>query len=377
MTPEAAPLSGINVVELAGIGPAPFASAILADLGATVVRMERPSEGPGAVSELDRLGVRGCLIVEADLKSEPGMHIAASLLGAADVVIEAYRPGVSERLGVGPDDIEAMNPGVVYARITGWGQTGPYAMVAGHDINYLAVTGALAATGHDRPVAPLNLLADYAGGSLYAVIGILASLFRRERTGGGALLDVAMVDGVASLLAPFHRLRGVGLWRDERSSNILDGRAPFYRTYRTSDDRFVAVGALEPAFYALMVDGLELDSAELPIREDQRNWDALAQVFEGVFAARTRDHWAEVFSGTDACVTPVLSLEEATKDPHAVERDAFEFKTHMPAPSAAPRMSGVHPRTHAERFVSDTLVALGLDVELAGELERAGASYWV
>lgn len=377
MTSAEAPLHGINVVELAGIGPAPFASAILSDLGATVIRIERPSMGSSPMVELDRLGVRDSLIVEADLKTSRGLAVAMSLMGGADAVIEAYRPGVAERLGVGPDEITAVNPSVVYARITGWGQTGPYAMTAGHDINYLAVTGALGSIGDERPVAPLNLLADYAGGSLHAVIGILAALLGRHRTGGGAVLDVAMVDGVANLISPFHHLLGVGLWVDERSSNVLDGRAPFYRTYRTSDDRFVAVGSLEPAFYGFLVEGLGLEMGDLPAREDPQNWDELTTIFERVFATRTREEWTEAFSGTDACVTPVLGLEEATKDSHAVERDAFEARDRATIPGPAPRMPGVFPRTRAERPVSDTLVALGLDIAVAGELEKAGASYWV
>jgi alpha-methylacyl-CoA racemase len=286
---------------------------MLADMGCDVLRIERisrPASTPD--TELSRIGVRPRATVAVDLKTDEGEEIVRSLINSADVVIEPFRPGTAERLGIGPDQFAESNPRLVYVRLTGWGQSGPYATMAGHDINYIGLTGALEAIGEPgRPLPPLNLLGDYAGGSLFAIIGILAALVERSRTGVGAIIDTAMIDGVSTLLTPIKDLAGLGAWVEERSANLLDGGAPFYRTYGTSDERFMAVGALEPAFYTAFVSGLGMDEADLPNRFDPENWHELAATFGEVFSQGSREHWQDVFDGTDACVTPVLSMSES------------------------------------------------------------------
>lgn len=286
---------------------------MLADLGCEIVRIDRLSGRSGALPDgLANLGVRGRTTIPIDLKSDEGQEVARSLINTADVVLEGFRPGVAERLGVGPERFEESNRGLIYARLTGWGQDGPYADMAGHDINYIGLTGALAAIGgQNQPIPPLNLLGDYAGGSMFAVVGILSALVERSRTGRGRVIDVAMIDGVTSLMEPIRDIAGVGMWVEQRSSNMLDGGAPFYRTYRTSDDRFMAVGALEPAFYRAFVSGLGIVEDELPNRFDPANWLDLSARFSAVFASEDSDHWQRVFDGTDACVTPILRISEA------------------------------------------------------------------
>jgi len=334
-----APLIGIRVVELAGIGPGPFACTMLADLGCDVIRIERLLRQESALpDQLTRLGVRGRTTLAIDLKTEDGRRVARALIDAADVVLEGFRPGVAERLGVGPEEFEESNPGLVYTRLTGWGQEGPYAAMAGHDINYIGITGALAAIGERAtPLPPLNLLGDYAGGSMFAVIGILSALVERAATGRGRVIDAAMIDGVSSLMTPVNDMQRAGLWTEERASNMLDGGAPFYRVYGTSDGRFMAVGALEPVFYSALVEGLGLEESELPNRFDPLMWPELESSFAAVFSAHPRTHWEGVFDGTDACVTPVLTMTEAVHHPHNVARRSAE----APAPTAlTPRFDG-------------------------------------
>jgi len=316
------PLVGIRAIELAGIGPAPFACTMLADLGCEITRIDRPSRGANALpDQLADLGVRGRKRVAIDLKSDDGREVARSLIDAADIFIEAFRPGVVERLGIGPEQFEASNPGLIYTRLTGWGQVGPYAQMAGHDINYIGLSGALAAIGGpERPVPPLNLLGDYAGGSMYAIVSILSALVERGRTGSGQILDVAMIDGVSQLMTPIRDLAEIGMWVERRSANMLDGGAPFYRTYRTSDDRFMAVGALEPDFYTALVSGLGVEDSDLPDRFDPEKWGELSAIFAEAFAAQDRDHWQSVFDGTDACVTPVLTMSETAAHPQNQSR---------------------------------------------------------
>ena len=332
MTPTGSlSLAGITVVELAGIGPAPLACTMLADMGSTVIRIERVS----GVDLLSRVGVRPRPTIQVDIKTEEGREVVAALVDSADVLIEAFRPGTTERLGLGPERFAETNPGLIYVRLTGWGQDGPYASMAGHDINYIGLTGALAAIGDEsRPIPPLNLLGDYAGGSMFAIVSILAALVRRTRTGEGALIDTAMIDGVSSLLTPIKDLANLGVWTETRSSNLLDGGSPFYRTYETSDGGFMAVGALEPAFYSALVTGLGLEEAALPTRDDPSNWDRLADMFAGVFARETRDHWQSVFDDTDACVTPVLTMSEAPSHPQNQSRRST-LEPAAPAPEAA------------------------------------------
>lgn len=331
------PLAGIRVVELAGIGPAPFAAMLLAELGADVVRIERPG-GASAI----RAGATGLNRsrpnIAVDLKTPDGLGVVRRLVDDADVLIEGWRPGVTERLGIGPDACLERNPGLVYGRMTGWGQDGPLAPRAGHDITYAAVTGALHLVGGpDRPVPPVNVLADFGGGALYLVVGILAALQSRDRTGRGQVVDAAMVDGAASLVTMVYGMFNAGAWRDERGVNLLDGGAPFYDTYRCADGRFVAVGALEPQFYATLLDGLGVVLEEP--QYDVAAWPRHHQVLADAFATRTRDEWVDHFAGTDACVAPVLSLAEAPEHPHLAARGTFTTLDGDPVPRVAPRFS--------------------------------------
>jgi len=324
------PLSGIQVVEMAGIGPGPHACMMLADLGAEVIRVLRPSEAP---EEHNAHTLRGRRRVVADLKDPADRDRVLDLIASADVLVEGFRPGVMERLGLGPGEAMARNPRLVFARMTGWGQHGPYAAMAGHDINYISITGALHAIGtSESPVPPLNLVGDYGGGSMLLVNGVLAALVQRATTGEGQVVDAAMVDGASVLLAGILELRPDRTWNDTRSNNLLDGAAPFYRTYRCSDGGFMAVGAIEPQFYALVVSGLGLDADLLPDRDDPASWPELTTVLAEAFDAQPRSHWESVFDGTDACVTPVLDFEEAVTHPHvaargSLTRDAAGFVT--------------------------------------------------
>ncbi|WP_456599079.1 CaiB/BaiF CoA transferase family protein [Blastococcus sp. SYSU DS0616] len=335
------PLAGLRVVELAGIGPAPHAAMVLADLGADVVRVERPGPPGGGVD----WGLRGRSSLAADLKSDEGRATVLALAEAADVLIEGLRPGVVERLGVGPDECLARNPRLVYGRMTGWGQDGPLARTAGHDINYIGLTGALHAMGRagQPPAPPLNLVGDYGGGSMLLLVGLLAALFERSGSGRGQVVDAAMVDGTVLLNQLVLSMRGLGGWRDERQANLLDGGAPFYDTYACADGRFVAVGALEPQFYAALLAGLGLDAAALGDQDDRSGWPRMREVFTGTFASRTRDEWAELFAGTDACVTPVLSYEEAAVHPHLVARGTYAELGGVQQASPAPRFSRTAP----------------------------------
>jgi alpha-methylacyl-CoA racemase len=331
------PLAGVRVVEIAGIGPAPFAAMILAELGASVVRVERPG-GVSPMAAADGLQ-RSRPNVAVDLKHPDGVAVVRRLAVDADVLIEGMRPGAMERLGLGPDGLLTDNPRLVYGRMTGWGQDGPLAQVAGHDITYAAITGALHACGPaDRPMPPLNILADFAGGSLPLVVGILAALHSRERTGEGQVVDAAMVDGAVGLLSMVHGLLAAGLWQDRRGVNLLDGGVPFYDTYECADGRWVAVGALEPQFWAELnrILGLSFDRPQ----EDQAGWAAQRAAYAAAFRSRTRDQWAAAFDGTDACVAPVLSLEEAAEPPHLAARRAFAELPEGRVPRVAPRFSG-------------------------------------
>ncbi len=341
------PLHGLRVLELAGIGPGPHAAMILADLGADVIRVERPSGGLEMTSaDAPDVLARGRRRVAVDLKDPAGRDTVLALAELADVLLEGYRPGVTERLGVGPADCLARNPRLVYGRMTGWGQDGPLVQRAGHDITYLALSGALHAIGRagERPVPPLNLVADFGGGSMLLVVGVLAALWERERSGRGQVVDAAMVDGASTLLAMVWSLLGAGAWADERGANLLDGGAPFYDTYTCADGGHVAVGALEPKFYAELLTGLGLAGEGLPQQYDRAGWPELRDRFAAVFATRTRDEWAAVFDGTDACVAPVLTLHEAPDHPHLAARSTLVESDGVRQPAPAPRFS----RTSAE-----------------------------
>ncbi|MCW2616547.1 MAG: CoA transferase [Frankiales bacterium] len=353
------PLTGLRVVELAGLGPCPHAAMVLADLGADVVRVDRESgRFDLAAPEKDVL-LRGRRSVFADLKSPEGRALVLDLVERADVLLEGFRPGVTERLGLGPDQCLERNPRLVYGRITGWGQDGPMAPRVGHDLNYLGLTGALAAIGRTdgTPVPPLNLVADFGGGSMLLLVGVLAALNERERSGVGQVVDAAMVDGVALLSQMLWSFRGMGLWNDGRQTNLLDGAAPFYDTYACADGRHVAVGALEPQFYARLLAGLGLDAATLPPQMDSAGWPALREAIGGALATRTRDEWTAVFDGVDACVTPVVELAETLDEPHLKARGTFVVVDGVQQAAPAPRFS----RTPADLPSAPGVPGSGLD----------------
>jgi alpha-methylacyl-CoA racemase len=332
------PLAGLRVIEFAGLGPVPHAGMVLADLGAHVVRVERPGAVPAAPpGPIDR----GRTVVVLDVGGREGMAAALRLTDAADVLLEGYRPGVMERLGLGPDVCLVRNPRLVYGRMTGWGQDGPLAPRAGHDINYLALAGALAAIGppDGDPVPPLNLVGDYGGGSMLLLVGVLAALVERSTSGRGQVVDAAMVDGVTSLLALTYGLLAAGLWTLERGANLIDGGAPFYTTYVCADGGYVAVGALEERFWLELLDGLGLDPADLPSRDDRASWPRLRARLAAVFVTRSRDAWAAAFAGVDACVTPVVTLAETAAHPQLGGRDSVSASGSTVAPGVAPRFS--------------------------------------
>ncbi len=328
----AGPLAGIRIVEMAGLGPTPFAAMTLADFGAEVVRITRPGARPLIPQEPDLLE-RGRGFVELDLKSEGGQGAARALISRADGVIEGMRPGVMERLGLGPEEMLAANPRLVYGRMTGWGQQGPLAARAGHDINYIALTGMLHAIGGEDPAVPLNLLGDFGGGGIYLAFGMVCALLEATRSGRGQVVDAAIVDGVSHLATMIHSLRAAGLWTDRRQANLLDGAAPFYTTYRCACGGHVAVGAIEGKFWEALLEGLGI--SDMPAQMAVADWPVMRARLAGVFATRSRDEWVARFEGTDACVSPVFSIDEARKAPHMRAREVFG--AHGPNP--APRLS--------------------------------------
>jgi alpha-methylacyl-CoA racemase len=320
---------------------------ILGDLGADIVRVDRPGKRGGVPPGNRDSMLRNRRSVTADLKSDEGRDLLLRLIAKADVLIEGYRPGVTERLGLGPQDCAKVNERLIYARMTGWGQTGPRALQAGHDINYISLNGLLHAVGRkdERPLPPLNLAGDFGGGSMFLIVGILAALWERQNSGKGQVVDAAMIDGSSVLMQMMWGFRAMGMWSDERGTNMLDTGAPYYDTYTCSDGRYVAVGAIEPQFYALLLQGLGLDPAELPDQNDASRWGELRVAFTEAFAAQDRDHWAKVFDGTDACVTPVLSFAEVETEPHITERDTFFRDGDNLEPAPAPRFSRSIPPT--------------------------------
>jgi alpha-methylacyl-CoA racemase len=339
------PLAGLRIVELAAIGPVPFAAMLLSDMGADVVRVVRP--GTAALKPHD-IVERGRRVVELDLKSSIGVASLLALVEYAEALLEGFRPGVMERLGLGPDVALARNPRLVYGRMTGWGQSGPLAHAAGHDIDYIALAGALHTIGErDRaPVPPLNLLGDFGGGGMYLVTGVLAAVLAAQRSGRGQVVDCAMVDGVASLMSFIYAARARGEWRDERQSNLLDGGAPFYATYRCADGEYIAVGALEPAFHAELIERLGFDAETFRDRDDPASWPRLRRVLEETFARRTRREWCDLLEGSDACFAPVLSLNEASHHPHLAARGTIASLDGVPCPAPAPRFSRTASKLH-------------------------------
>ena len=337
------PLAGVRVLELGGIGPGPFAGMVLSDLGADVIRIDRPGGASAFVPGLDPARdvlMRGRRVVALDLKRPADLDVALHAIERADVLIDPFRPGVAERLGLGPEDALARNERLIYARITGWGQSGPWAGAAGHDINYVALAGPLAAMGRpgSPPSPPLNLVGDFGGGGMLLALGVTSALVERATSGRGQVVDAAMVDGVALQYAAIMGFRSMGLWNEERGSNFLDGGAPYYDTYETADGRYVAIGALEPQFYAELMTRLELDPAEWP-QDDTARWPALRERLTAIFASRTRDEWDAALGGTDVCFAPVLNGEEAAAHPQNAGREVYTEIDGVLQPSPAPRFS--------------------------------------
>ena len=337
------PLQGIKVLEIEAIGPVPWCGMMLSDLGADVLRIDRPAPPSGLRRPPDRLQFanRGRRAVIADLKNSRAVAGVRKLVAKADVLIEGMRPGVMERLGLGPDVCLGINARLVYGRMTGWGQEGPLANVAGHDINYIAIAGALHTIGEHgrRPVPPLNLVGDFGGGGMLLALGVCAALIRAGASGQGQVVDASMIDGVTSLLAPVFGQLAAGQWRDERGSNTLDGGAPWYGVYETADRQHIAVGAIEPQFYSALLRGLGIDERELPARSEREFWPETRKRFQSVFRSRTRAQWIETFEGVDACVTPVLSLTEAMAHPHQKARSGFVAVDGISQPAPSPRFS--------------------------------------
>ncbi|MCF8568792.1 CoA transferase [Gordonia sp. HY002] len=334
------PLSSVRVIEFAGIGPGPHAAMLLADLGADVVRVQRPGELPDPNRNADAL-LRGRRVVEANLKNPSDRETILNLIAKADVVLEGFRPGVMERLGFGPDDLAKVNDKLIYGRMTGWGQEGPRAELAGHDMNYISLTGMLHAIGRteERPTPPLNLVGDFGGGSMFLVMGVLAALVERSVSGKGEVIDAAMVDGASVLGQMMWAFRGTGLWQDKRGANLLDTGAPYYEVYETSDGKWMAVGAIEPQFYAELLNRLGLDAESLPGQNDVSKWDELKQTFTDTFKTKTRDEWAAIFDGTDACTSAILDWNEAPKDPHLAARGTIVEIDGVTQAQVAPRFS--------------------------------------
>jgi alpha-methylacyl-CoA racemase len=367
------PLSDVTVVELAGIGPVPFAGMMLADMGATVVRVERVG-GPPADYPPNPVLDRGRRSIAVDLKDPAGAALVLRLVARADALVEGFRPGVVEGLGIGPSDCLAVNPALVYGRMTGWGQDGPRAGQAGHDINYIGLTGALHAIGRagEPPVPPLNLVGDYGGGAMFLAYGVVCALLAARRTGRGQVVDATVLDGTTVLMSLVHGLRELGMWTDERGHNVLDTGCPYYDVYECADGRYVAVGTIERKFFLSMVDGLGLGAEFADAHRDPSVWPRLRTAMREAFLTATRDEWAERFAGRDACVTPVLTLAEARCEPHAVARGVYTGSQPAPAPrfsvsgTAAPG-----PAPSIGEHTRDILRELGLpDTEVAGLLDR-------
>ena len=348
------PLSGLRVVEFAGIGPGPFAAMLPADMGADIVRIDRP----GTTHRNTDVTLRGRRLVQLDLKKPEDIQSALALLDRAEVLIEGFRPGVMERLGLGPDTVLARNPKLVYGRMTGWGQEGPLAHVAGHDITYISVAGALGAIGAaDKPMPPLNLVGDFGGGALYLCMGVLAAVIEARRSGKGQVVDTAMSDCVASLTSPFHGMMAAGAWQPERESNMLDGGAHFYGTYECADGRFIAIGAIEPQFYALLRKLAGLDDPEFDQQRDRAAWPSLRAKLAAVIRTKTEAEWTALMASTDAVVAPVLSLAEAPSHPHNVARGTFVKVNGVTAPGPAPRFFGTPSAVRPNDATSPAAVA--------------------
>lgn len=371
------PLAGLKIVEFAGIGPGPFCGMLLSDMGADVVRIDR--KGATGGGEPTNTTARGRRSVALDLKNPRAIETCLSLIEGADALFEGFRPGVMERLGLGPDVVLARNPRIVYGRMTGWGQTGPLAQAAGHDLNYLSLSGAAHAIGTaDKPTPPLNIVGDFGGGSLYLAMGLLAGVIHARQTGQGQVVDAAITEGAASLMTMFYGLRPTGRWKDERQANVLDGGAHFYDTYRCADGTWISLGPIEPHFYALLREKAELEDPQFDLQMSKADWPALREKLAVVIAGRTRAEWCELLEGTDACFAPVLSLDDAPRHPHNVARGTFVEVAGVVQPGPAPRFSqtpgaiqGPPPQIGADNV--GALADWGIAPEQIEALKIAGA----
>src|SRR5882762_10178915 len=384
MTTMGGPLSGIRVLELGGIGPVPFTGMMLADMGAEVVRVERarPTEpdGPDGRAERPDAMTRGRRSLMLDLKHAAGREIALELVGSADVLLEGFRPGVMERLGLGPIDCLAINPRLVYGRVTGWGQDGPLASAAGHDIDYIALTGTLHSIGSTNgpPIPPANLVGDFGGGGVYLAFGVVSALLERAGSGKGQIVDAAVVDGAASLMTGMYGRKAAGAWTDRRGENDLDGGAPWYSVYETADAKYVSVGAIEERFYRELLRRLGLGGENLPDRSDRSGWPRLRERIGDVFRTKTRDEWVRVMEGSDACFAPVLSMAEAPEHPHNRARGTFVDVDGVVQPGPAPRFSRTpgaiqHGPARPGQNVIESLREWGLTADDLAEISRSGA----
>jgi alpha-methylacyl-CoA racemase len=377
------PLQGVKILEIAGIGPGPFAAMMLADMGADIIRVDRAQSvmgGDPAEPPADVLN-RGRRSIGVDLKNPDGVETLLTLVESADALIEGFRPGVAERLGFGPDICLARNPRLVFGRMTGWGQTGPYAQAAGHDINYIALAGALEPIGRagDKPLPPLNLVGDFGGGGMLLAFGLVCALLEARASGEGQVVDAAMVDGAAVLMTMFHAFKAMGIWEDERGTNLLDTGAHFYEVYETSDAKFVSIGSIEPQFYAelLRLTGLDADET-MPRQQDRSQWPALKERFVALFKTKTRDEWCEIMEHSDVCFAPVLSLSEAPQHPHNVERGTFVERNGVVQPGPAPRFSRTAPEiqrppSFAGQHTDEALADWGIAPETIARLRESGA----
>lgn len=375
------PLAGFRIVEMAGIGPAPFAAMLFADMGAEVIRVDRRETTdlgiPGREPKFDVLH-RGRRSIAVDVKSQAGGDVVKRLVAKADAVIEGFRPGVMERLGLGPDVLLQINPKLVFGRMTGFGQEGPLSQAAGHDINYIALAGALHGIGRkgEAPVPPLNLVGDFGGGGMFLAFGVVCALLEAQKSGKGQVVDAAMVDGSATLMALMYGMFSHGGWKDERGVNVLDTGSPWYNTYETKDGKWLAVGAIEQRFYAEFIERLGLKMSDLPRQHDRKGWPDLHRLFTATIKSKTRDEWEKVFEGSDACVAPILSLSEAADHPHNAARGTFARREGVLQPASAPRFSRTVPEMGAppRPLGADTDTVLRDYGFAAGEIDALKAS---
>jgi alpha-methylacyl-CoA racemase len=376
------PLEGVKIVELAGIGPGPFAGMLLSDMGADVVRVDRAQQvNPASFGKpnLEPL-YRGRRSIGVDLKNPEGVEAVLRLVEQADALVEGYRPGVTERLGLGPDVCQARNPRLVYGRMTGWGQDGPLAQAAGHDINYIALAGALAHFGRagGKPTPPINLVGDFGGGGMFMAFGVVCGILEAQRSGKGQVIDVAMVDGTAVLMTMMWGLKAIGFWDETLGVNVLDTGAPFYDTYETADGRFVSLGSLEPQFYAELLERLGLAAEDLPAQMDRSGWERLRERFRALFMTKTRDEWDAILRGSDACYAPVLTMSEAAADEHIRARGTIVERDGVAQPAPAPRFSRTAPEIQRPapwpgEHTDEALAAWGFGDDEIAKLRDAGA----